>query len=65
MNYEFSSKGVHNGAGKFEMFSTLQVPPSAGCWRIGGNFCLNVQRRPRWLTRKLIWWLLEWKWEDV
>jgi len=44
---------------------TIALPLSAGKWRIGGNFYIHVQQRPRRLTRKLMWWLVEWKWEDA
>lgn len=51
--------------GRFEIFSTSQLRPSAGKWTISGNFSVHVAKRPRWLTRKLMWWLIEWKWEDA
>ena len=39
----------------------------AGSYTIGGSYGLkfSVQKRPRWLTRKLLWWLLEIGWEDT
>lgn len=41
-------------------------PPPAGYWQIGGPTGLQFTRptRPRWLTRKMAAWLLEWKWRD-
>jgi len=44
---------------------TIALPLSAGKWTISGNFHIHVQQRPRWLTRKLMWWLVEWGWEDA
>jgi len=43
----------------------LQQPPRAGCWVIGNNFRVYVERRPRWLARWLMRVLLEWQWEDA
>jgi len=39
----------------------------AGAWLIGGpeGIKLSVGRRPRWLTRLLCRWLLEWQWVEV
>ena len=44
---------------------TIALPPVKGKWIIGGDFYIHVAKRPRWLTRKLMWWLVEWKWEDA
>lgn len=37
-----------------------------GWWVLPGNEQTKfaVMRKPRWLTRFLMWHLLEWKWED-
>lgn len=40
-------------------------PKSAGCYRFGGDARLFVKTRPRWLTRVLMKWLIEWEWEDA
>lgn len=49
---------------------TFQMPPpSPGYWRFPGSSVyateLHMSERPRWLTRKLMWWLLEFKWIDA
>jgi hypothetical protein len=38
-----------------------------GHWKIGGPIGLRVSLmvRPRWLTRVMCKWLLEWEWEDT
>lgn len=51
------------GAGTF----AIQQPAKyVGYWTIGGPSGLRVAmtRRPRWLTRVLCRWLLEWIWTD-
>lgn len=43
----------------------LRMPPQyVGAWLIGGplGIKLPMLRRPRWLTRVLSRWLLEWDW---
>jgi hypothetical protein len=44
----------------------LQPPQYAGHWEIGGPHGMRVQMtaRPRWLTRLLMAWLVEWRWRD-
>ena len=39
----------------------------AGTWTIGGaqGLSFSVSKKPRWLTRKLCAWLLEWEWKDM
>lgn len=41
-------------------------PPSVGCWVIGGEWGLHIYltKKPRWLTRVLMRWLVEWEWKD-
>jgi len=43
------------------------IPKYVGGWQIGGSTGLTVNqtRRPRWLTRVLCRWLLEWEWKEV
>ena len=47
--------------------SVSSIPKYVGGWRIGGSIGLTVNqtRRPRWLTRVLCRWLLEWEWVEV
>ena len=40
-------------------------PPPAGCWYMGGSLHVYILRRPRWLTRVMCKWLLEWEWIDA
>ena len=39
-------------------------PHYVGGWRIG-NTTFQQTRKPRWLTRVLCRWLLEWEWVDA
>lgn len=41
-------------------------PKFVGHWLIGGATGLRLfqARKPRWLTRVLCRWLLEWQWRD-
>lgn len=50
---------------QFPVSQTL--PRYVGGWRMGGLTGLYVAqtRRPRWLTRVLCRWLLEWEWVEV
>lgn len=48
-------------------FKFIQPPPTVGYWVIGGamhGLKVSQVRRPRWLTRVLCKWLLEWEWLD-
>lgn len=48
--------------------SATPFPPKfVGCWIICGNWGLHIhmKKRPRWLTRKMANWLLEWEWRDA
>lgn len=38
-------------------------PPSVGGWQMGTTRFMQT-RKPRWLTRVLCKWLLEWEWVD-
>lgn len=42
----------------------LQIPTPVGVWVIG-NVQFTAQKRPRWLTRKLMKLLLELEWRDL
>lgn len=42
----------------------MPVPP-VGCYVLGTNFRIFINKRPRWLTRYLMRVLLEWQWEDA
>ena len=43
-----------------------QPPKTVGWWQLGGPRGLSVHqtKRPRWLTRVMCKWLLEWEWID-
>lgn len=45
----------------------LRVPLFVGYWQLGGPAGIRypLTRRPRWLTRRLTRWLLEWEWFDA
>lgn len=51
---------------KATTLNTIEQPQYVGGWRIGGLTGLTVKqtRRPRWLTRVLCRWLLEWEWVE-
>ncbi len=40
------------------------LPVYVGGWQMG-QFRFNLTKRPRWLTRVMMKWLLEWEWRDV
>lgn len=45
-------------------------PPPVGWWILPGSSekgCIKFSghKRPRWLTRKMMEWVFEWKWEDA
>lgn len=44
----------------------LKPPKWVGYYQIGGSPGLRVSAtvRPRWLTRVLLRWLIEWDWVD-
>ena len=47
---------------------TIQGPkPVVGAWVIGGPAGLHIYmpERPRWFTRLMSSWLLEWQWQDA
>jgi hypothetical protein len=46
--------------------SFLVCPPSVGRWQIGGptGMSIHLAKRPRWLTRLMCAWLLQWVWVD-
>lgn len=50
-----------------QLLVSQTLPRYVGGWRIGGSTGLTVNqtRRPRWLTRVLCRWLLEWEWVEV
>jgi len=49
---------------------TIQLPPKpVGYWIMPGSVPavstkFAAYKRPRWLTIKMMWYILEWKWED-
>ena len=46
---------------------TITAPPVyVGCWLLGDGHSLRIwqTRKPRWLTRLMCRWLLEWEWVD-
>jgi len=47
-------------------FRMFEVQRAVGYWRIGGvhGLAIAMTQRPRWLTRVLCRWLLEWSWHD-
>lgn len=50
-------------------FEQYKAPRPAGYYRIGPStqytYVLTQSKRPRWLTRLLMAWLLEVYWEDA
>ena len=44
----------------------IKPPKYVGHYQIGGRDGLRVSMttRPRWLTRLMVRWLLEWYWRD-
>jgi hypothetical protein len=42
-------------------------PPTVGHWLIGGPYGMHfpLPKRPRWLTRVLMAWFVEWQWRDA
>jgi hypothetical protein len=46
--------------------SFVKLRPFAGHWHIGGEMGLHLglYERPRWLTRVMCKWLLQWEWRD-
>jgi len=59
-----------NEVGRISWDPTFLKPyKRAGWWIMPGSESgyqtkFTANRRPRWLTRFLMWHLLEWKWED-
>ena len=65
MNYEIPETKLWVGKITGSTNTILDWPPKyAGHWNIGGNWHMNVTKRPRWLTRILMRFLLEWYWHD-
>lgn len=47
------------------VYLTPPSPPKyVGRWQIGENFSISQTRRPRWLTRVMTKFLLQWEWVD-
>lgn len=42
----------------------VQLPKTAGCWRISGDFRVHVSERPNWFHRRMTKLLLGWTWQD-
>ena len=54
---------------KHEQGLLFRAPKYVGGWRMPGcdgyqSITFNATKKPRWLTRKLMWYLMEWKWID-
>ena len=50
-------------------FIIQQLPKPVGYWILPGAHGpyytkFAAYKRPRWLTIKMMWYILEWKWED-
>jgi len=45
--------------------SQIEIPKTAGCWRINGNFHVHVAKRPNRLSRLMTRFLLGWEWMDT
>ena len=45
-------------------YALLWTPLVAGWWCLGGYTRFAAAKRPRWLTRVLMQWLLEITWEE-
>ena len=43
---------------------TINLPKTAGCWKINGNFHVHVTKRPNRLNRVMTKFLLGWEWVD-
>ena len=48
----------------------VQGPKYVGYWIMPGSTEQYMTRfaateKPRWLTRKMMWYIFEWKWEDA
>ena len=50
-----------------EQIHFIRQPTVAGFWCVGGAGGLRIatRQRPRWLTRVLMHWLVEWQWRDA
>lgn len=51
-------------------YTVLTPPPVVGWWILPGSIPTNctkfsVRARPNWLHRKMMQWLMGWKWEDA
>ena len=50
---------------------TILAPPKpVGYWKMPGSdgvgsVKFSAYKRPRWLTIKMMWYIFEWKWEEV
>lgn len=45
--------------------ASIKGPPApVGYWRFSGNYRWYSIKRPRWLTRVMMKFLLEWEWQD-
>lgn len=53
-----------NSSPKEPSYVIWEPPPAAGYYEIGGNFHFHMEKRPRWIARVLMAWLLDWKWHD-
>ena len=54
-----------------ELEFKIDLPPQpVGYWKLpGSDGNMSIQfagwKRPRWLTRKMMWLVFEWKWTDA
>lgn len=42
----------------------VHVPQTVGCWKINGNFYIDVAKRPNRLNRLMTKFLLGWEWVE-
>ena len=48
------------------IYQRVEQPIFVGAWQMGGpqGFNFNITKRPRWLTRVMMKFLIEWEWFD-
>ena len=49
--------------------SFIEPPKPVGYWILPGSDVQSIKfsayKQPRWLTKKMMWYIFEWKWEDT
>ena len=45
-------------------YTILDLPKTVGSYKFGHTVITTCTKRPRWMTRLLMKWLVEWEWED-